>query len=232
MRIFFLTAVVAVLALVGCNKQSTTVKGKGGEILTLTAPKTVVVNAGETVLVKLAITREQFDDPVNIEFVQLPDGVTIVGTNMSIAKGEKEATFTLKAADDAKGMGHAVKVSASAHGMKAGPEEFTLNIAEKKGSDLSQKRTELEKNIHVKVDDANKAITALEERAKKSQGTAKTETDAMVVNIQKARDGLEKQLVQARTTSAEAWDEFSRGIVKATQDLQDATTAAWNKVKG
>jgi len=231
MRNLLLIAVTAMLGLVGCNKQSTTVKGKGGEILTLTAPKTVSVNAGETVQVKLAITREQFDAPVSIEFMQLPEGVTIVGTDLNIAKGEKEATFTLKAADSAKGMGHAVKVSASAHGMKAGPEEVTLNIGEKKGPDLSQKRKELEKSIQARMDEANKVIAALQERGKEAQGAAKAEMDAMIANIQKSQAGLHNQLEQARTTSAEAWDEFSRGVGNAAQDMQDATRRAWDKIK-
>lgn len=231
MRNLLLAAAVAALGIAGCNQQSTTVKGKDGEKLTLTAPKKVAVNAGETVQVKLAIIREQFDDPVVIEFAQLPEGVTIVETDLNVAKGIKDVTYTLKAADSAKGMGHAIKVFASAHGMKAGPEEFTLNIAEKKGPDLSEKRKELEKTIQAKVDDANKAIAGLQERAKEAQGAAKTEIDGMLVQMQKSRDGIQKQLEQVRTTSAEAWDEFSRGIGNAAQDLQDATRRAWEKIK-
>lgn len=56
--------------------------------------------------------------------------------------------------------------------------------------------------------------------------------DEMVVQMQKSRDGLQKQMEQARTTSAEAWDEFSRGVGNAAQDLQDATRRAWEKIKG
>jgi hypothetical protein len=55
--------------------------------------------------------------------------------------------------------------------------------------------------------------------------------DAMIANIQKSQVGLHKQLEQASTTSAEAWDEFSRGVGKAAQDLQDATRRAWDKIK-
>lgn len=227
-----MAAAVAVLGIAGCNQQSTTVKGKGGENLTLTAPKAVSVNAGETVQVELAIARDGFDEPVVIEFDQLPEGITIVETDLNVAKGAKKANFTLKAADNAKGKGHAVKVSASAHGMKAGPEEFTLNIAEKKKPDLTQKRKELEKTIQAKVDEANKAIAALQEQAKDVKGAAKTEMDAMVVQMQKSRDGVQKQLEQVRTTSADAWDEFARGIGNAAQELGDATRRAWEKIKG
>ncbi|HWY85733.1 MAG TPA: hypothetical protein VNX28_03360 [Gemmataceae bacterium] len=53
----------------------------------------------------------------------------------------------------------------------------------------------------------------------------------MIANIQKSQVGLHKQLEQASTTSAEAWDEFSRGVGKAAQDLQDATRRAWDKIK-
>lgn len=231
MRTLLLATAVAALGIAGCNQQSTTVKGKDGEKLTLTAPQKVSVNAGETVQFKVVVAREGFDDPVAIEFAQLPEGVTIVETDLKVAKGEKEATYTLKAADSAKGTGHAVKVSASSHGMKAGPEEFTVNIAEKKGPDISQKRKDLEKTIQAKVDEANKAIAALQQRAKEAQGAAKTEIDTMLVQMQKSRDGLEKRLEQARTTSAEAWDEFSRGVGDAVQEMQDASRRAWEKLK-
>jgi len=121
-----------VLGMVGCNRQEAVVSGKNNEGLTLNLPKTETITAGDTAPVKLSITRKEFDGPVTIKFEQLPTGVTLVESDLTIPKGVTEKTFTLKAADNATGKGHAIKVSASAESMTAGPMEFVLNIKDKK----------------------------------------------------------------------------------------------------
>jgi len=231
MRKILLAAALAVIGIAGCNQQQAAVKGKDGEALTLNVPKVVSVSPGATAPVRIGITRKQFDGPVTIELAQLPDNVTIVEKERVIAKGASEATFTLKAAISATGQGHAVKVSASGDGMKAGPVEFTVNIAEKTGPDLAQRRQELEQAVQAKLAEANKDIAKLQERAKDAKGAAKVEADATLVKLRKSRDDLLKRLEQARTTEAEAWEELSQGTHNAAQDLQDAARRAWDRMK-
>jgi len=121
-----------VVGLVGCGQSSTTVQGSGDKKLTLSAPKSVTVETGGKAELKLTVKREKFDDPVTIEITDLPKGVTVQETDLKFDKGTTEKTFTLKAADDAAGEeGHKARVSASGGGMKAGPEEVTVNVKKK-----------------------------------------------------------------------------------------------------
>jgi hypothetical protein len=128
---FALTAVL--ISGVGCSGEKGTVKGEGGKELTVQAPGDVSVKQGGTEKIKVKIKREKFDDPVDLKFEQMPEGVTIEETDTKIDKGSTEATFTLKADAKAKVQdGHKAKVTGSAAGMKSGPHEFTINVKENK----------------------------------------------------------------------------------------------------
>jgi hypothetical protein len=123
----------ALLCNVGCSGEKTKVEGEGGKKLTLTAPGNTSVNQGETEKITVKVAREKFDDAIDLDFDQIPEGVTLEEKDPKIEKGSSEAVFHLKA--DAKAPpkdGHKVKVAASGGGMKAGPLEFTLNVKEKK----------------------------------------------------------------------------------------------------
>jgi hypothetical protein len=70
--------------------------------LTLTAPADASVIPGETATINVAIAREKFSDPVTLKFSGLPEGVTIVENDLSLAKDANSAKLTLRAAADAK----------------------------------------------------------------------------------------------------------------------------------
>jgi hypothetical protein len=117
----------------GCQ-HSTEVTGEGGKKLKLSVPATATtVKQGDKAQITIKVTKQNFDDDVKLNFSQWPDGVKITDANPKIEKGGKEATFTIEADPKAKlEEGHKVKVSATGGGMTAGPEEFTLNVKEKK----------------------------------------------------------------------------------------------------
>ena len=118
---------------VGCNKgEKHTVEGKKGEKLTLKAPADTSVNQGDTTKIKVSITREKLNDPVKLEFKDLPAAVSIMENDMTIAKDATSAEFNLKAVSDAKLVdGHKVAVIASAADLKV---EATFKVSVKKGS--------------------------------------------------------------------------------------------------
>ena len=116
---FVAAAVLA--ASVGCSgkDKSTEVIGEGGEKLKLTAPSDTNIKQGTTEEITISIKREKFEDPVAIEFSDLPDGVTMDGgLKHTIDKGETKGTYTLKATDTATVMkaGQEIKVAASVPG--------------------------------------------------------------------------------------------------------------------
>jgi hypothetical protein len=137
MRQFSLLAVaVAVLVLAaGCGTNPTktnTVKGEGGKELSLTPPMGTSIKQGETKSVTVKVDRKNLDEPITVEISDLPEGVTAKETTKKLEKGEKEITFTLEAKPDAKlEKGHKVKVKASAGGLTAGPETFTVDVRQK-----------------------------------------------------------------------------------------------------
>jgi hypothetical protein len=131
----FLIAMLAVgfLAASGCNRASTEVQGEGGKKLGVTvAPATTSVTQGDTAKLVVRVKRTEFDGPVNLQFNNLPDGVSIQESNLWIDKGKDEATFTLKAADKAPAAANKVAtVAATGGGMTAPPLEIKLAVREK-----------------------------------------------------------------------------------------------------
>lgn len=201
------------------------------EVLVLNVPKKVTIHPNDIAPVKISLTRKNFDGPVTIEFAQVPSGVTVTESDRVIPQGATEATFNLKAAANATGQGHAIKVSATGDNMKAGPVEFILDVTEKKALNLEEKRKELEQSTRASLEEVNKHIANLEARAKDAKGPAKEEADAALVKLRQSRDDLEKRLQQAGATSEAAWDNFSNGVRSAALDLQTASKQAWDKVK-
>jgi hypothetical protein len=132
MKYLTIAASAFLIAFTACSdKKTATVEGEGGKKLELTTPGKTTIKQGATEKVTVAIKRTKFDEPVKIEFTNLPEGVSVKETDMEIKPDATKATFTLTATGKAPlKKGHAAKVSASGAGMTAGPEEFVINIAE------------------------------------------------------------------------------------------------------
>ena len=76
------------------------------------------------------ITRDKFNDPVEVKLTGLPDGVSVVEEKTTIAKDVGTADITLKAAADAKPVDNqAVTVWASSGTLK---QEATFKLSVKK----------------------------------------------------------------------------------------------------
>lgn len=107
-----LLAACAVLALVsGCNTGKGTDKA-GTKTLKVTTASSQSITQGKTDDVDVSVSRSSgFDEPVTVTFENLPTGVTVQNSDKVISKAESKATYTLKAADDAKPVtDHEVKV--------------------------------------------------------------------------------------------------------------------------
>jgi hypothetical protein len=97
------------------KKKKTTTEEKK---LTVKAPADTSVTQGETATINVDITREKFTDSVDLKFAGLPDGVTVLEKDLTIAKDASSAKVTLKAAADAKPVDdQKVTVTASGGGM-------------------------------------------------------------------------------------------------------------------
>jgi hypothetical protein len=115
---------------VGCEK--TTVEGTGGKKLTLTKPSDETIKQGDTASVKVHISREKFRDAVSVRFEDLPAGVEVQDKDGKIGTEDSSATFTLKAAGDAKLVeNHQAKVTVTGpDGIKA-TEPFKITVKSK-----------------------------------------------------------------------------------------------------
>jgi uncharacterized membrane protein len=125
---------------VGCNKgDKKTAEGEGGKKLSVKAPGDTNLKQGDTTTINVDITREKFNDPVDLKFTGLPEGIIILEKDLTISKDAATAKLTLKAAADAKPVDdHKVTVAASGGGMKP---EATFKLSVKKGADTDKKLT-------------------------------------------------------------------------------------------
>jgi hypothetical protein len=90
--------VVLTVSSSGCKKGETTTKeGEGGKKLTVTAPGATSIKQGDSQTVTVKIAREKFTEPVEIKFSNLPDKISVVEKDLTIAKDKDEGKFTLKA---------------------------------------------------------------------------------------------------------------------------------------
>jgi len=62
----------------------------------------VTVKQGGVTKVDIGVKRENFKEPVTVEFKDLPKGVTVEEKDMKVAADKGTATYTLKAANDAE----------------------------------------------------------------------------------------------------------------------------------
>jgi hypothetical protein len=120
------------VAVAGCG-ESGSVKGPGGEKFKVTAPGPVTVTQGESAKFTVKATRNNFDDPIDLRFSDLPSGTKVVESDTKLGKGATSAEFTLQADEKATPVeGHKASLTASAGDQKVGPLNFTVNVKAKK----------------------------------------------------------------------------------------------------
>jgi hypothetical protein len=130
-KLAFLTTVAfAVIVWGGCKHAA--VEGPSGKKLTLTKPADQTLKRGQTNQVKVMINRDNFRDPVTIDFENLPKGVSVQDKDKKIAAEDNSANFTLVADANADLVtNHEVRVTATGpDGMKVS-EAFRVSVKEK-----------------------------------------------------------------------------------------------------
>ena len=135
MKWLSLVAAAVLVFNVGCSNDKKTTKGtgEGGKVLKVTTPESLTIKQGEKKQVKVKISRDKFDDPVDIDISNLPEGVTISGGKPKVEKGATEVTLTVEATEKAPTKkGHKAMVSGTGGGVTtANPEEWTINVEAK-----------------------------------------------------------------------------------------------------
>jgi hypothetical protein len=139
----FITAGLLAIALLvdgtGCTREKKTGEGEAGKKLSVKAPADTSIKPGETATINVDITREKFNDPVALMFTDLPDGVSIMESDLNISKDANTAKLTLKATIDAKPVDdHKDTVTASGGGIKPAA---TFKVTVTKLPDTAKKLT-------------------------------------------------------------------------------------------
>lgn len=125
-----LTILLMSLAFIGTGCEKTTVEGPAGKKLTLIKPANQTLARGASEKVTVRITRSNFEDPVDIQFKDLPAGVTLVDGSTKIEKNER--TFVLSASPNADLVGnHVALVTATGPDGLSATEQFNITVKEK-----------------------------------------------------------------------------------------------------
>jgi hypothetical protein len=231
MKWFSFVAAAVLMASMGCggNDNKTDVKGEGGEKLTLTAPSDTSIKQGTSEEIAVNIKREKFDGPVVIEFLELPDGVTVDGgLKHTIGKGETKGAYKLTATDTAAvKAGQNVKVTASVAGKKFSTEskfkvavkEMAKKEKEKGGLTLTEPkdtaikagntttvtvnitRDKFDDDVVIKFEDLPKGVT-VEEGAKQTISKGSSEK-TYTLKAEKDAPGKEGQVVKVHASSGD-----------------------------
>lgn len=121
-----------VVAAIGCQQGTSTdpstdpSRPRSERRLTVTSPGIQTVTTDRTDEMTIAINRDNFTGPVDIEVRNLPSGVDLVTKDMTIPADKGSLTVTIKAAPTAQPVNdHTVTVAAKAKDQKDLPEATT-----------------------------------------------------------------------------------------------------------
>jgi hypothetical protein len=137
-RLILCGALVGALALTGCHQNSSTAPStnpaKPGEArkLTVTSPGDQTVTVNNTDKFTVRIDRDHFTGPVNVQLQDLPAGVSVVNTDMTIPDGKDSLEVTIKADASAKPVDkHHVKLMARAKDVPETSVMFDVSVKAK-----------------------------------------------------------------------------------------------------
>jgi hypothetical protein len=117
--------------MVGCQR-TTQIEGTGGRTLKLTKPTHLTIKQGTTEPFKVSITRENFTDPIEVKFDNLPSGVSIVEKKTEIPANQNSAQFTFKADDNAAVVNdHDATLTVKGPGDLKSAEKFPISVTKK-----------------------------------------------------------------------------------------------------
>ena len=120
-------AVAGLLAAAACKQ--TTVRGPENEALTATAPSSLTIHRGDSIPLKVALARDNFEGPVTVSISQLPKGVMTDQARQTV--DAESATFALTASKDADLVANqSVNVTVDAMDGRRATQYVALTVAE------------------------------------------------------------------------------------------------------
>lgn len=90
-----LSALVVLGTAAGCDKQTAT--GKTGTALTVYKPMNETIKPGDRGEVDVRVNRDDFDGPLTVLVTDLPAGVRVTNSTMTIPKDDSKLTLQLAA---------------------------------------------------------------------------------------------------------------------------------------
>jgi len=233
--------VLAVMAAVGCNTQTSHNQGKNGKELVATTPQNVAIDRNATTDLKVTVDRSKgFDEPVTVKITGLPEGVTVEEEG-KLDKGVSERVFKLKANPDAGLTSGKLKVTVAGGGaekthevayeVRERSESASSPAAKQAAADLQKKRDELNKTVQARMKDIDRSMAELRERSKTADDQAKVQINSRLSVLEKQRQKLGEDMKTLPTTTAEAWQDFSARVTTATNELHTGVNEALEKFK-
>src|SRR5262249_11168545 len=123
-----LCLIIPCIAVVGCEK--TTVEGPNAKKLTLVKPADQTIKRGDAEKVSITVKRTNFNEPVTVQFENLPKGVTVTDDGGKIEGNER--TFVLNASDSADLVqNYAASVSVKGPDGMTATEQFRITVRQK-----------------------------------------------------------------------------------------------------
>src|SRR5262245_48315557 len=122
-----IVAAAGLLAAAACKQ--TTVRGPNDEALTATTPNALTIHRGDSIPLKVALARDNFEGPVTVSISELPKGVETDTATQTV--GTTSATFSLRASKDADLVANqAVHVTVDAMDGRRATQFVALTVAE------------------------------------------------------------------------------------------------------
>ncbi|MFA6244898.1 MAG: hypothetical protein WC655_28400, partial [Candidatus Hydrogenedentales bacterium] len=232
-KIFITAAFAALVTLVGCDQGTsggpgaTTPKSEEGvmeqagnmikqaeDTFSLNVPSTSL-HQGESATVTIGIDRgKNFSEEVSLKLGELPKGVSVDPTSPVIKHGDTEATFALKAAEDAA-LGD-FTVSVTGHPTKGADAVAEAKITVKQldsteaasatGEAAQEKWEEYTVAMQKQLDVFKEKYGELKERASKAEGQTKTDLEAKRAQAEVKLDEAGRKLDELKSASADRWE--------------------------
>jgi len=200
------------------------------DTFTLSTPfLSTTLKQGDTKAVSVGIKRDKdFDQDVTLAFVGLPTGVTFTPTTAVIKHDDKEATFMLKAGDEATVGDFTIKVTGHPTKGADASTELKITIAKQKvggaadttAEALKAKRHEYALEMHTLLGKLDVKYEEWKARAAKAEGQTKKDLDKKVAEAKVKRDAASSKLDELKKASADRWEKVKEGVGSAFADLK------------
>ncbi len=186
---------------------------------------------GETAIVSIGINRgDNFSEDVSLKLTGLPDGLTLDPASPLITNSDKEAAFTLKAADDAALgdftvviTGHPTNGADAVAEMKVSVEPLDPEKVAEDAADAAQERwNEYTVAMQQQWDQYSDQYSALKDRADDAEGETKTSLEAKVSDAKMKLDAAASKLGDLKSASVDRREALKEEMGVAFAELKKA----------